>query len=79
MLARVPEANEIAEVKAENLLRVGSSSIGMAEWLQLARRIDALLGSAQPPQGVVITHGTATLEETGYFLHLTVKSTARSS
>ena len=61
-------------MKAENLLRVGSSSIGPAEWLQLAQRIDALLSSAQPPQGVVITHGTATLEETGYFLHLTVKS-----
>jgi len=74
MLARIPEAGELAEVKAENLLRVGSSSIGPAEWLQLAQRIDALLGGAQPPQGVVITHGTATLEETGYFLHLTVKS-----
>ncbi len=74
MLARIPEASQVAEVKAENLLRVGSSSIGPAEWLQLAERIDALLGGAQPPQGVVITHGTATLEETGYFLHLTVKS-----
>ena len=74
MLARVPEASGIAEVKVENLLRVGSSSIGPAEWLQLGQRIDALLSSAQPPQGVVITHGTATLEETGYFLHLTVKS-----
>jgi L-asparaginase len=74
MLARIPEASEIAEVEAEDLLRVGSSSIGPAEWLQLARRIDAILSSAQPPQGVVITHGTATLEETGYFLHLTAKS-----
>ncbi|MGH8695190.1 MAG: asparaginase [Burkholderiales bacterium] len=74
MLARIPEASQFAEVKAEDLLRVGSSSIGPAEWLQLAQRIDALLGGAQPPQGVVITHGTATLEETGYFLHLTVKS-----
>jgi L-asparaginase len=74
MLARIPEASQVAEVSAENLLRVGSSSIGPAEWLQLAGRIDALFGAAQPPQGVVITHGTATLEETGYFLHLAVKS-----
>ena len=74
MLARLPETVETAEVTAENLLRVGSSSIGPAEWLQLVRRIDALLGGARPPQGLVITHGTATLEETGYFLHLTVKS-----
>jgi L-asparaginase len=74
MLARVPEADGIAEVTAENLLRVGSSSIGPAEWLQLLRRVDALLGGARPPHGIVITHGTATLEETGYFLHLTLKS-----
>ena len=74
MLARIPEAAQIAEVKAENLLRVGSSSIGPAEWLQLAQRIDALLSGSQPPAGVVITHGTATLEETGYFLHLVARS-----
>jgi L-asparaginase len=74
MLARIPEASQVAAVTAEDLLRVGSSSVGPAEWLQLAERIDALLGGAQPPQGVVITHGTATLEETAYFLHLTVKS-----
>ena len=74
MLARIPEAGEIAAVTAENLLRVGSSSIGPPEWLQLAGRIDARLGGAPAPHGIVITHGTATLEETGYFLHLTVKS-----
>jgi len=48
---------------------VGSPSIGPKEWLQLAHRIDSLAA-----EGVVITHGTATLEETAYFLHLTVKS-----
>lgn len=74
MLARIPEAGEIAEVTAENVLQVGSPSIGPAEWLQLAQRINALFSSARPPQGVVVTHGTATLEETAYFLHLTVKS-----
>jgi L-asparaginase len=74
MLARIPEVNDLAEVQAENLIRVGSGSIGPAEWLQLAERINAILGAAQPPQGVVVTHGTATLEETAYFLHLTVKS-----
>jgi L-asparaginase len=74
MLGRIPEASQVAEVSAENLFRVGSSSIGPAEWLQLAGRIDALLGGPRPPHGIVITHGTATLEETGYFLHLTVRS-----
>src|SRR3989304_4802328 len=73
-LARIPEVNDLAEVRAENLIRIGSGSIGPTEWLQLAQRINALLSTAQAPQGVVVTHGTATLEETAYFLHLTVKS-----
>ena len=74
MLARIPEANDLAEIQAENLIRIGSASIGSTEWLQLAQRVNALLSSARPPQGVVVTHGTATLEESAYFLHLTVKS-----
>ena len=74
MLARIPEANDLAEIRAENLIRVGSTSIGPTEWLQLARRINALFSEAHPPYGVVVTHGTATLEESAYFLHLTVKS-----
>ncbi len=74
MLARIPEANDLAEIQAENLIRVGSPSIGPKEWLQLAQRINTLLSTAHSPHGVVVTHGTATLEETAYFLHLTVKS-----
>ena len=74
VLARIPEVNDLAEVQAENLIRIGSTSIGPTEWLLLAQRINALLSAAHPPQGVVVTHGTATLEESAYFLHLTVKS-----
>lgn len=69
LLARIPEAREIAELSGEDVLQVGSPSIGPAEWLQLLQRIEAT-----PAAGIVITHGTATLEETAYFLHLTVKS-----
>jgi L-asparaginase len=69
MLERIPEARELAELTGEDVLQVGSPSIGPKEWLQLADRIHAL-----SVEGVVITHGTATLEETAYFLHLTVKS-----
>ena len=74
VLAPIPEVNDLAEVQAENLIRIGSTSIGPTEWLLLAQRINALLSAAHPPQGVVVTHGTATLEESAYFLHLTVKS-----
>jgi L-asparaginase len=74
MLERIPEARELAELTGEDVLQVGSPSIGPQEWLQLAERLHALLAGANPPAGLVITHGTATLEETAYFLHLTVKS-----
>ncbi len=74
MLARIPEALELAEVQGENVLQVGSPSIGPVQWLQLAGRIHALFAGARAPDGIVVTHGTATLEETAYFLHLTVKS-----
>ena len=74
MLERIPEARELAELSGEDMLQVGSPSIGPKEWLQLADRIHAVFASGDAVKGIVITHGTATLEETAYFLHLTVKS-----
>ena len=74
MLARIPEAHEVAHVEGENLLRVGSTAVGPREWLELAQRINQVFREDASLAGVVVTHGTATLEETAYFLHLTVKS-----
>lgn len=73
LLERIPEARALAELTGEDVLQVGSPAIGPTEWLQLAGRIHALFGT-DAVNGIVITHGTATLEETAYFLHLTVKS-----
>ena len=73
-LDRVPEIKDIAEVKSEDLVSVGSTAIGASEWLGLARRINAIFREEPEVSGVAITHGTATLEATSYFLHLTVKS-----
>ena len=73
-LDRVPEIQDIADVKSEDLVSVGSTAIGSTEWLGLARRINAIFREEPDVAGVAITHGTATLEETSYFLHLTVKS-----
>lgn len=72
LLARMPEARELAELSGEDVLQVGSPSIGPEQWLQLAERVHSLFNESVA--GIVITHGTATLEETAYFLHLTVKS-----
>ena len=73
-LDRAPEIRDIAEVRSEDLVSVGSTAIGSAEWLALARRINEIFREDADVAGGAVTHGTATLEETTYFLHLTVKS-----
>ena len=74
LLARVPEAQEIADVQGEDAVTVSSTAIGPSEWLRLTQRINQLFAEDEDLSGVVMTHGTATLEETAYFLHLTIKS-----
>ena len=73
MLDNIPEAREIADVLPEQLVNVGSANILPSHWLQLARRINDIFALDAQAAGVAITHGTATLEETAYFLNLTVK------
>ena len=73
-LDRVPEIKDIADVLSEDLVSVGSTAIGATEWLGLAQRINQIFRDEPDISGIAITHGTATLEETSYFLHLTVKS-----
>ena len=73
-LDRIPEVNGIATVRSEDLISVPSTAIGPADWLRLSRRINEVFRDEADVAGVAVTHGTATLEETAYFLHLTVKS-----
>ncbi|NUN53810.1 MAG: asparaginase, partial [Planctomycetaceae bacterium] len=68
MLARVPETRDLARVTSEQLVNVASTDIGPEHWLELARRIDALHREDSALAGVVITHGTDTLEDTAFFL-----------
>jgi L-asparaginase len=63
----------LAHVTGEQVVQVGSQDMNDTLWLTLAARVNALLTSGDI-DGVVITHGTDTVEETGYFLHLVVKS-----
>jgi L-asparaginase len=73
LVAAVPQLREVAELEAQQLFQVASYLLETSHWLQLARAAtDALARS--DVSGVVITHGTDTLEETAYFLNLTVRS-----
>ncbi len=73
LIAAVPEINKIATIKGEQISQIGSQEMNNEVWLKLATRVNELLTSGKA-DGVVITHGTDTMEETSYFLDLTVKS-----
>lgn len=69
----IPEIKKVARLDVEEVIRVGSSSISVANWLTLAKRINEIFAKEREVKGVVVTHGSNTVEETGYFLSLTVR------
>jgi L-asparaginase len=73
MVRGVPGIEKLANIKGEQISNVGSQDMSFDIMLKLAKRINELLPTAGV-DGIVITHGTDTMEETAYFLNLTVKS-----
>lgn len=73
LLNAFPETLEQADVVPVRLRAMASTAIGPAEWLEIAAKIHKLAEGDPDLAGIVVTHGTATLEETAYFLNLTLK------
>jgi L-asparaginase len=73
LIKAVPQLKNVAEISGEQVANIGSQTMNHGVWLKLAARINESLKS-NDLDGVVITHGTDTMEETGYFLSLVVKS-----
>ena len=73
LIKAVPTLSKIARVSGEQISNVGSQDMSDEIWLKLAKRINQLAASSDV-DGIAITHGTDTMEETAYFLNLTVKS-----
>src|SRR6185503_10680924 len=73
LLAAVPQAGKLAALSGEQVSNIGSQDMDDAVWLKLAKRVNEI-AAADDVDGIVITHGTDTIEETAYFLSLVVKT-----
>lgn len=73
LLVAIPSINKLVDVQGEQIANVTSSNVTIEIWMTLLKRIDEIF-TRNEADGIVITHGTDTQEETAYFLSLTIRS-----
>ena len=74
VIARFPELDDLARIEPVNFRTLSSAAVSPADWLDLTQLIHDLAEGPEAPDGFVVTHGTATMEETAYFLNLALKT-----
>jgi L-asparaginase len=74
LLKSMPGLDKYVRAESEQFANTSSSALTLDQWIALARRINALFSEDADLSGIVVTSGTDTLEETAYFLNLTVRS-----
>lgn len=72
VLAQMPEIAEYANIEVVDYARIGSSSISVQNWIDIAHLVNEIFETEPDVAGIVVTHGSNTSEETAYFLSLTV-------
>jgi L-asparaginase len=72
LLRQLPEAGQVASVTEHGFAQGASPALTTASWIELARIVQETIDKDEA-DGIVVTHGTATLEETAFFLHLVVR------
>lgn len=69
----IPAIKKLAQIKTLDLFQIDSADITLTDWIKLAKTVDLLIKKPDV-KGIVITHGTDTMEETAYFLDLVIKT-----
>jgi len=73
VLKDIPQARAMADFEVSEATRVRSGALRLAHWHDIARMANAAADDARV-DGIIVTHGTFTTEETAYFLHLVVRT-----